>query len=547
MQKQTRRRRPTRTSSFGTNGRISHDASTFYARALYLDSAALEIKPEPDQIIPTDRLDRIFRHTSEDMRELPDRSVHLMVTSPPYNVGKDYDDDLTIDEYRLLLKRVMEETYRVLVDGGRACVNIANLGRRPYIPIHSYVIEDAHDAGFFMRGEIIWNKADVAGNSTAWGSWRSPSNPILRDTHEYILVFQKPPFKRIAPKKRRATISPEDFLEFTSSVWAFPPESAKRAGHPAPFPVELPKRLIKLYTFSDEVVLDPFMGTGATALAAVEAGRRFVGFETFDEYAERATRRIEEWRSEFDYPFNRPGSTSYQTQLVEEPTLLTNPQEAQLELVRIIDEHEFKNGIDNQSLRRYFEKAFHEVMAKHDLYPAWACINCLRQGDSTVNWGVKPVTCPECGDTATYSIATFQGRASRFGDIFVVALQHLLQTHYGLELKHTPRSIRTHNLEVTPKVAVDAKGSAREIIFPNQVIHRNPRAGMMRSDTIKKTSDNARNFMNSNPDGTFFIATNALPLRLMGHRSDIITGIFDVTKKDQLDAFVHEVRAASQH
>ena len=114
-------------------------------------------------------LTRFFRHTSEDMRELPDRSVHLMVTSPPYNVGKDYDEDLSMDDYRGLLSRVMAETFRVLVDGGRACVNIANLGRRPYIPIHSYIIEDAHEAGFFMRGEIIWNKAAGAGNSTAWG------------------------------------------------------------------------------------------------------------------------------------------------------------------------------------------------------------------------------------------------------------------------------------------------------------------------------------------------------------------------------------------
>ena len=151
-------RRPTRTSSFGTSGRISHDASPFYARALQPDQADLDIKPQPEQAIPEDRLDTIFRHTSEDMGELPDRSVHLMVTSPPYNVGKDYDEDLTMDDYRGLLSRVMAETFRVLVDGGRACVNIANLGRRPYIPIHSYIIEDAHDAGFFMRGEIIWNK-----------------------------------------------------------------------------------------------------------------------------------------------------------------------------------------------------------------------------------------------------------------------------------------------------------------------------------------------------------------------------------------------------
>ena len=162
----------------------------------------------------------------------------------------------------------------MLVDGGRACVNIANLGRRPYIPIHSYVIEDAHDKGFFMRGEIIWNKAAGAGNSTAWGSWRSPTNPVLRDTHEYILEFQKPPFRRNRPERAGARPSHATiFWNFTRSVWTFGPESAKRAGHPAPFPVELPRRLIELYTFGGDIVLDPFMGAGATAIAATELGR----------------------------------------------------------------------------------------------------------------------------------------------------------------------------------------------------------------------------------------------------------------------------------
>ena len=300
MQKQTRRR-PTRTSSFGTSGRISHDSSPFYARALQPDQADLDIKPQPEQAIPEDCLDTIFRHTSEDMGELPDRSVHLMVTSPPYNVGKDYDEDLTMDDYRGLLSRVMAETFRVLVDGGRACVNIANLGRRPYIPIHSYIIEDAHVAGFFMRGEIIWNKAAGAGNSTAWGSWRSPSNPVLRDTHEYILVFQKPPFKRVGPERAGGDDLTRRFSGTSPAAFGRSgPESAKRAGHPAPFPVELPRRLIELYTYSDEVVLDPFMGAGATALAADRGwAGAIVGYETDAGYADRAEQRIEELRSAF--------------------------------------------------------------------------------------------------------------------------------------------------------------------------------------------------------------------------------------------------------
>ncbi len=223
---------------------------------------------------------------------MPDRSVHLMVTSPPYNVGKDYDDDLTMEDWRGLMSRVLRETFRALVDGGRACVNVANLGRRPYIPVHASVIEDALEAGFYMRGEIIWDKGAGAGSSTAWGSWRSASNPTLRDTHEYILVFQKPPFGRAAPRGRESTISRDDFLELTRSVWKFGPESAKRAEHPAPFPVELPRRLIELYTYRGEVVLDPFMGTGATGIASVRTARRYVGYEIDGEYASRAEARI---------------------------------------------------------------------------------------------------------------------------------------------------------------------------------------------------------------------------------------------------------------
>ena len=232
------------------------------------------------------------------MRELPDRSVHLMVTSPPYNVGKDYDEDLSMDDYRGLLSRVMAETFRVLVDGGRACVNIANLGRRPYIPIHSYIIEDAHDAGFFMRGEIIWNKAAGAGNSTAWGSWRSPSNPVLRDTHEYILVFQKPPFKRVAPKERAATISRDDFLELHPQRLDVRTRVRQTGRSPCAVPrgtTEATDRALHL--FGGDIVLDPFMGAGATAIAATELGRRYVGYETNDGYADRAEQRIDEWRS----------------------------------------------------------------------------------------------------------------------------------------------------------------------------------------------------------------------------------------------------------
>ena len=176
-------------------------------------------------------------------------------------------------------------------------MNVANIGRKPYIPLHAYIIQIAAEIGFFMRGEIIWDKG-MSGSSTAWGSWMSPSNPTLRDTHEYILVFQKPPFGRKRIKGRESTIERDDFLEHTKSTWSFPPTSAKRSQHPAPFPVELPKRLIDLYTFSDEVVMDPFMGSGATAIAAVESGRVFVGYEIEAGYIETALERVASYRAD---------------------------------------------------------------------------------------------------------------------------------------------------------------------------------------------------------------------------------------------------------
>ncbi len=223
---------------------------------------------------------------------MPDCCVHLMVTSPPYNVGKDYDEDLTLEEYLAFLKRVWQEVHRVLVPGGRACVNVANLGRKPYIPLHAYILRDMLDLGFLMRGEIIWDKGASAAVSTAWGSWKSPANPTLRDTHEYILVFSKDNFSRKKLPDRESTITKEEFLEFTKSVWTFPAESARKVGHPAPFPVQLPYRLMQLYTYSDEVVLDPFMGSGQTALAVFKTGRRYVGYEIDESYVKLADRRI---------------------------------------------------------------------------------------------------------------------------------------------------------------------------------------------------------------------------------------------------------------
>jgi len=284
----------TRTSKFGTSKREGHDSTPFYNSKLYRGIKVDEEKPVVDNSIPPEVLDKVLCHDARKMNNIPASSVHLMVTSPPYNVGKEYDKDLNLDGYLKMLKKVFSETYRVLVFGGRACVNIANVGRKPYIPYHKFIIDVMLESGFLMRGEIIWNKGPGAGVSTAWGSWRSASNPTLRDTHEYILMFSKGKFTRDG-KNRQATITREEFLEYTKSVWEFPPESAKRVVHPAPFPIELPRRCIQLYTFKGEVVLDPFCGVGTTCIAAIKTRRHFIGIDINPEYAEKARERINKY------------------------------------------------------------------------------------------------------------------------------------------------------------------------------------------------------------------------------------------------------------
>ncbi|MBI4973934.1 site-specific DNA-methyltransferase [Candidatus Roizmanbacteria bacterium] len=298
------------TSSFGVGTRINHDSSKFYNSKIYAGSNNTYFAKDLENPIPQENINKVFCKSSEQMTELPDNSVHLMVTSPPYNVGKDYDKNLSMNEYRDLLTKVFKETYRVLIPGGRVCVNIANLGRKPYLPIHSYVIEDMQKLGFLMRGEVIWNKASSASQSFAWGSWLSATNPTLRDIHEYILIFSKDGFARKKPVARKPTITKEEFMEYTKSIWTFSAERASRIGHPAPFPIELPYRLIQLYTFEDEVILDPFVGSGTTCLAALKTKRRYVAYDNDQKYCELAGKRIEEYLQSQNTLFNQQKDTN---------------------------------------------------------------------------------------------------------------------------------------------------------------------------------------------------------------------------------------------
>ena len=283
-------KKQTKTSNYGSAGRSSHDSSRFYASRIHQDVNKPTSIVYEEQIIPKTVINKIFCKSSESMQELPDNSIHLAVTSPPYNVGKTYDEDMTLSEYRSFLNRVMSEVLRVLVPGGRLCINLANIGRKPYIPLATYITQDMISLGLLMRGQIIWDKGSSSGSSTAWGSWLSATNPTLRDIHEYILVFSKGMFERPKILGRKSTISRDDFLDLTKSIWKFPAASAKRAGHPAPFPIELPRRCIEMYTYENETILDPFMGIGTTALAAEKSGRKFVGYELNPEY-------IDIWKS----------------------------------------------------------------------------------------------------------------------------------------------------------------------------------------------------------------------------------------------------------
>lgn len=296
-------RRATTTARFGSSRRESHDATDFYDRFV-----APELSDDAT-VVPPGKVDVIYTQDARDMRKVESNSVALVVTSPPYFAGKEYEQTLgqngvpgTYFEYLDLLHGVFEECKRVLEPGGRIAVNVANLGRRPYRSLAGDVTDILQDLGLLLRGEVIWWKGKAAGGSCAWGTFQRPSNPVLRDVTERIVIASKGRFDRaLKPDERHArglpstgTISRDEFLEATTDLWEMPTESATRVGHPAPFPVELPKRLTELYTYEDDVVLDPFMGSGTTAIAALRTHRHYIGFETDRSYVTRAKQRIAE-------------------------------------------------------------------------------------------------------------------------------------------------------------------------------------------------------------------------------------------------------------
>ena len=291
-----RNRTPTKTSSFGVSKRENHDSSMYYDSKMY-QGLVSEREVGKHLELPEELENTIINCDSRNL-PIPDNCVHLVVTSPPYNASKEYDEDLSLSDYLKMLHEVFSECYRVLTPGGRMVVNVANLGRKPYIPLSSHINIIMHEIGFLMRGEVIWDKSASAGSSCAWGSFKSASNPCLRDIHEYLLIFSKGNYKLPRTKAEREngridSIEKEDFISQTKSIWSFPTERASRVNHPAPFPVDLPRKCIEMYTFEGDIVLDPFLGSGTTAVASKQTGRKYIGVDLSEEYCKIAEQRVE--------------------------------------------------------------------------------------------------------------------------------------------------------------------------------------------------------------------------------------------------------------
>ena len=298
-----KKRRNTTTSNFGVSTRENHDSTPFYDRfrapALSTDDTVAK---------PVEIVEPFVCGDARDMRTIADGSVALVVTSPPYFAGKQYEEELEREgvpasylEYLDMLTAVFAECVRTLEPGGRIAVNVANLGRKPYRSLSADVIRILQDdLGLLLRGEVIWQKAEGASGSCAWGSFRSAANPVLRDISERVIVASKGRFDRARTVKQRAaeglpyesTVMADDFMALTLDVWQIPPESAQRVGHPAPFPVELPEQLIRLYTYEDDLVLDPFMGSGSSLVAAARLGRRYAGYDLDPAYVAIARGRV---------------------------------------------------------------------------------------------------------------------------------------------------------------------------------------------------------------------------------------------------------------
>jgi site-specific DNA-methyltransferase (adenine-specific) len=241
---------------------------------------------------------------------IPDRSIDIIITSPPYNFGHAYAQDSHNDtrewnEYYAKLLTVWRECERVLKPGGRIAVNVQPLFS-DYVPTHHIISRQLAALGLLWKAEFLWEKNNYNAKYTAWGSWKSPSMPYIKYTWEFIEVFDKETHKK-AGRREDIDITAEEFKEWVLGRWSFPPEiRMKDYDHPAMFPEELPRRLMKLFSYKNDIVLDPFNGAGTTTLVAVKLRRRFIGMDISQQYCDMALRRVAEVtrgaNPESDYP-----------------------------------------------------------------------------------------------------------------------------------------------------------------------------------------------------------------------------------------------------
>lgn len=225
---------------------------------------------------------------------ISEESIDLIVTSPPYNVDikyNSYSDDMDYNTYLEFTNKWLEKAYKVLKNDGRFCLNIPldkNKGGQQ--SVYADIVTIAKKIGFQYHSTIIWNEQNIS-RRTAWGSWLSASAPYVIAPVEMIVILYKKKWKKISGSKK-SDITKKEFLEWTNGVWNFMGESKKRIGHPAPFPVELPKRCIKLFTYVGDIILDPFLGSGSTLIACALTNRKGIGIEIDKNYCELSKRRL---------------------------------------------------------------------------------------------------------------------------------------------------------------------------------------------------------------------------------------------------------------
>ena len=230
------------------------------------------------------------------LASIPTNSIDIVLTSPPYNFGLDYDTGDTADAqhwdaYFAKLNTIWKECMRVLKPGGRLIVNVQPLFS-DYIPTHHIISRQLLDLGLLWKGEILWEKNNYNCKYTAWGSWKSPSMPYLKYTWEFIEIFSKETHKK-AGAAEDIDITANEFKKWVYAKWSISPErNMKEYHHPAMFPEELVVRLLKLFSYRNDIVLDPFNGAGTTTAVAQRLGRRFIGIDVSEEFCRVAEERL---------------------------------------------------------------------------------------------------------------------------------------------------------------------------------------------------------------------------------------------------------------